>query len=160
MKTFNFQRVLPRRAAASARQRGDSARASDKPRLIVRLAGDETDIEWLIARGSEGRMVTQGLGSAAQLRELLAGYPGIHSALVLVPTTDVAFHSLNIARQARRQLQQALPFMLEERLAVDVETVHCAVLAWEVDRATVAVVAKSRMEHWIALCAALSIKQT
>lgn len=92
------------------------------------------------------------------MRELLAGYPGIHSATVLVPTTAVTFHSLTIARQARRQLQQALPFMLEERLAVDVETVHCAVLVWDGDRATVAVVAKSKMAHWVALCAALAIK--
>ncbi|WP_244664689.1 type II secretion system protein GspL [Candidatus Symbiopectobacterium sp. 'North America'] len=150
MKTFNFQRVFPGRALASSRQTNEGVRASDKPRL----AGDESDVEWLIAHGREGRVVTQGQGSVAQLRELLAGYPGIHSATLLVPTTAVAFHSLTIARQARRQLQQALPFMLEERLAVDVETVHCAVLAWDGDRATVAVVAKSKM----ALCGALSIK--
>lgn len=158
MKTFNFQRVLLRRAAVSSHHRSDRALASDRPRLIVRLAGDDTDIEWLIARGSEARIVTQGLGSVQQLRELLTGYPGIRSALVLVPTTAVTFHSLNITRQARRQLQQALPFMLEDRLAVDVETVHCAVLGWEGDRATVAVVAKKSMEQWITLCADLSIK--
>lgn len=158
MKTFNFQRVFPGRALASSRQTNEGVWASDKPRLIVRLAGDESDVEWLIAHGREVRVVTQGQGSLAQLRELLAGYPGIHSATVLVPTTAVAFHSLTIARQARRQLQQALPFMLEERLAVDVENVHCAVLAWDGDRATVAVVAKSKMEHRMALCGALSIK--
>lgn len=158
MKTFNFQRVLPGPALAASRQTSDSVRGSDKPRLIVRLAGDDSDVEWLIAHGREGRVVTQGQGSVAQLRERLAGYPGIHTAPVLVPTTAVTFHSLTIARQARRQLQQALPFMLEERLAVDVETVHCAVLAWEGDRATVAVVAKSKMVHWMALCDALAIK--
>ncbi|MGL9720408.1 type II secretion system protein GspL [Symbiopectobacterium sp.] len=158
MKTFNFQRVLTGRALASSRQTNEGVRVSDKPRLIVRLEGDESDVKWLIAHGREGRVVMQGQGSVAQLRELLAGYPGIHSATVLVPTTTVTFHSLTIARQARRQLQQALPFMLEERLAVDVETVHCAVLAWDGDRATVAVVAKSKMAHWMALCGALAIK--
>lgn len=158
MKTFNLQRIFPGRALTASRQMSDSVRTSDKPRLILRLAGDESDVEWLIAHGRERRVVTQGQGSVAQLHELLAGYPGIHTATVLVPTTAVTFHSLTIARQARRQLQQALPFMLEERLAVDVETVHCAVLAWDGDRATVAVVAKSKMVHWMALCTALSIK--
>ncbi|WP_286673609.1 MULTISPECIES: hypothetical protein [Symbiopectobacterium] len=40
MKTFNFQRVFPGRALALSRQMNEGVRASDKPRLIVRLAGD------------------------------------------------------------------------------------------------------------------------
>lgn len=157
MKRFT-QSVFARHRTSPPRERRAGAPASQRPRLVIRLSEAATEIEWLIAHGAPLRVLAQGRGTPSQAREALAAYPGIRQACVLVPATEVTLHTIAIPRQARRQLQQALPFMLEDRLAVDVDAVHCAVLAWRGEQATVAVVAKTRMQSWLEACAALGIK--
>ena len=71
--------------------------------------------------------------------------------IVLVPSVDVRLTKVTVpARQAVKVLQAA-PYALEDQLAEDVETLHFAIGPRQLDGShPVAVVAKSRMEEWLA----------
>lgn len=109
--------------------------------VLVRLTPDGA-AEWL-ALGSDGRV----------LAGPQAGLPaaGAERIDVLVPAEDVLLlRAPRVARQ-RRQLEQALPFAIEEQLAAPVETLHVAAADGDAgDQITVAVVAQARMEAWLA----------
>ncbi|WJV61326.1 type II secretion system protein GspL [Pectobacteriaceae bacterium CE70] len=126
--------------------------ASGKQHLVVRLSADATDsLEWLIWSPGRQLVVVRGSGTVAELKESLAACPVV-SARVLVPSTDVVFHTLTLPRQSRRQLLQAIPFMLEDQLAADVEKLHFAVVEIRDEQGTVAVVQKDRMRQWLKQC--------
>lgn len=130
---------------------------SGKQQLILRLSADARDeMEWLIWSVNRHQVLTEGQGTLAQLHAVLANYPVI-SARVLVPSTEVTFHSLSLPRQSRRQLLQAIPFMLEEQVASDIEQLHFAVMDIHGETAMVAVVQKSRLQAWLAQCAELGV---
>jgi general secretion pathway protein L len=110
------------------------------PNLLIRLSPDGA-AEWL-ALGRDGRM----------LAGPQAGLPaaGAEHIDVLVPAEDVLLlRAPRVARQ-RRQLEQALPFAIEEQLAASIETLHVAAADGN-DGAelTVAVVAQSRLDGWL-----------
>jgi general secretion pathway protein L len=81
------------------------------------------------------------------------GWPPQHAqrVVVLVPAEDVLL--LDVARIAgsERQWSQALPFVVEEQLVLPIESQH---VAWwrgsRDDRICVAVVARARLEAWLA----------
>lgn len=101
---------------------------SGKQQLILRLSAETSDsLEWLIWSISRHQTLTQGNGTLERLQTVLADYP-VMSVRVLVPSTDVTFHSLSLPRQSRRQLLQAIPFMLEEQVASDIDQLHFAVM--------------------------------
>jgi general secretion pathway protein L len=111
------------------------------PTLLIRLlpAGAA---EWL-ALGRDGRV----------LAGPQAGWPGerAEQVWVVVPGEDVLLlRAPRVARQ-RRQLEQAVPFAIEEQLVAPVEQQHVALsqAAAGADLA-VAVVAQARMEAWLA----------
>ncbi|MFC3396272.1 type II secretion system protein GspL [Brenneria rubrifaciens] len=129
-----------------------------KPCLIVRLPAQEREaIEWQVRSHSGDHVLAEGGGSAEQVRESLEAYPALAFSRVLVPATEVTFHALTLPRQARRQLAQMAPFLLEEQLAADIEKLHFALLEQQGDTATIAVVEKSRMRHWLSQCAGVGI---
>ncbi|MBX9445632.1 type II secretion system protein GspL [Dickeya chrysanthemi] len=130
---------------------------SGKQQLILRLSADTSDsLEWLIWSVSRHQTLTTGSGTLESLQAVLADYPVI-SARVLVPSTDVTFHTLSLPRQSRRQLLQAIPFMLEEQVASDIDQLHFAVMDMHGDNATVAVVQKSRLRAWLNQCETLGV---
>lgn len=133
-------------------------RADGKQRLIVRLSLDEQgEIDWLLWSDASARIVARGQGPVESVRAALASYSAVRPTLVLAPTTGIVFHQLNLSRQARRRQAQVIPFMLEDKLAADIEQLHFAVLAWRGEEASVAVVAKALMRQWTAQCAALGV---
>ena len=104
-------------------------------RLLLRLSADGGS-EWLDADGI-----------------VHAGWPPPHAerVVVLVPAEDVLL--LDVARIAgsERQWSQALPFVVEEQLVLPIESQH---VAWwrgsHDDRICVAVVARARLDGWLA----------
>ncbi len=76
---------------------------------------------------------------------------GSRKLVVLVSSTDVRLSSVNVpARQAAKVLQAA-PYALEDQLAEDVDTLHFALGPRQPSGAhPVAIVAKSKMEEWLA----------
>lgn len=76
---------------------------------------------------------------------------GSRKLVVLVSSTDVRLANVNVpARQAAKVLQAA-PYALEDQLAEDVDTLHFALGPRQSNGAhPVAIVAKSKMEEWLA----------
>lgn len=111
------------------------------PHLLIRLQPDGA-AEWL-ALGRDGRV----------LAGPQAGLPteGAERIDVLVPSEAVLLlRAPRVARQ-RRQLEQALPFAIEEQLAAPVETLHVALSASDAgDQLTVAVVSRAQLGAWLA----------
>ena len=103
--------------------------------LLLRLRADGGS-EWLDAGGI-----------------VHVGWPPPHAerVVVLVPAEDVLL--LDVARIAgsERQWSQALPFVVEEQLVLPIESQH---VAWwrgsRDDRVCVAVVARARLDDWLA----------
>ncbi|MFP1835667.1 type II secretion system protein GspL [Lonsdalea quercina] len=126
--------------------------------LTLRLgAEDDPQVEWLIATSSPFYVLTQGIGTLDQLRAELARYP-VNSARVWAPATAMAFHRVTLPRRTQRHWRQAIPFMLEEQLASDIEQLHFAVVARQGERFTVAVMQKTLMARWVAQCQSIGVR--
>lgn len=73
--------------------------------------------------------------------------------LLLVPGEDVLLlEAPRVARQ-RRQLEQAMPFAIEDQLAVPVEHCHVCIVDVQDERVALAVVAHERMQEWLGVLA-------
>ena len=111
------------------------------PHLLIRLQPDGA-AEWL-ALSRDGRV----------LAGPHKGFPneGAERIDVLVPAEHVLLLRAPRVAKQRRQLEQALPFALEEQLAAPVETQHVAAAASDAgDDVAVAVVARARLDAWLA----------
>lgn len=144
--------------------------------LIIRLSGQaDGNIPWLLwqnqAPGStSGEVLEQGvLGHARQLSELQA-HAAQAKVTVLVSSTDIGFHQIDLPPGSRRHLAQVVPYALEEELAQDISELHFAwqLNAWQMNAKQVntkqsserqqkdeterglpvAIVAKSLLEDW------------
>lgn len=119
-------------------------------RLIIRLPGQaEGQVPWLLL-GQDNVALEQGVlshcGELATLNEIAAAA----EVMVLVSSTEVGFHHLQLPPGSRRHLAQVVPYALEEELAQDLQELH---FAWHLpaDKSAplpVAVVAKAQMEIW------------
>ncbi|MCG6965046.1 MAG: type II secretion system protein GspL [Chromatiaceae bacterium] len=103
-------------------------------------SAEEDELDWLdVASRAEGRDRLQDLaGQASGCR-----------VVVLVPARDVVLLDAELSTRNRQQLLKALPYVVEEQLGAEIESLHFAT-APKIgkDRATVAVVAKERMRQW------------
>jgi len=79
--------------------------------------------------------------------------------VVFVPAADVSFRHVSVPSRNRNRIAAAVPFLLEEQLAADVEELHFAIGERGGDeRIAVAIVARGRMDEWLALFGAAGIQ--
>lgn len=72
--------------------------------------------------------------------------------VVFIPNEDVLLTSISIPSTNKKQLLQAVPYALEERLADDIESLHFAIHSEkENDLIRVAVINRQKMEAWLDL---------
>jgi general secretion pathway protein L len=110
------------------------------PRLLIRLL-PEGAAEWL-ALGRDGRI----------LAGPQAGWPsgGAEQVWVLVPSEPILLLRAPRVARARRQLELAVPFAIEEQLAAPVEQMHVALDATgDGEDLGVAVVAQQQLQSWL-----------
>jgi general secretion pathway protein L len=88
------------------------------------------------------------LSNAAQLSELTER-AGHRPVIVLVPGSDVIFRALTLPGRLTSQTQQALPFMLEDEIASDVEQLHITVLTHQGQQVQIAAVEQEQMQRWL-----------
>lgn len=69
------------------------------------------------------------------------------------PGADARLLTLKVAPEEKKHLSQSLPFMLEEQVAADVDTLHFCASALQDDTYAVAIASNSKMEEWQALLA-------
>ncbi|MGE5625746.1 MAG: type II secretion system protein GspL [Bacillota bacterium] len=115
--------------------------------MYLLLPRDHGPARWLLvdALGNRIGQVQQGsLGDAAPQakgRRLTAFAPGEHVTLL---------HA-DIPSKSAQKVLQAAPFMLEDRLAEDVESLHFAAAARPSGGYTIFATARERMRHWLDL---------
>ena len=97
--------------------------------LVIRLGAHALDpIHWLVWSQSELEIIASGClsGAAAlaELRERAGGRPIIG----LVPGSEVLFREVSLPGKLTRQNLKALPYLLEEEVASEVDSLHLVVL--------------------------------
>lgn len=118
--------------------------------LIIRLASEATQIiHWLIWSDSEKEIIASGDIENAQALQLLTEKAQTRKVICLVPSVDVTLRSVVIKGNFTRQMQQALPYMLEDDLASDVDKLHFSVLAKKTDLVDIAICFKSKLQMWL-----------
>lgn len=124
-------------------------------KLFIWLAPGTTDrASWLRLAGSG-----QPLGGVEHgtLEQAAAHASGLQ-IIVLVPGSDVLLTQAAVPSQNRQRIARALPFVLEEQLAADVEELHFAIGQREAGQVSAAVVARSQMDTWSAALRAAGIQ--
>ncbi|MGB5444776.1 MAG: type II secretion system protein GspL [Psychromonas sp.] len=119
-------------------------------RLIIRLASNVSQKNyWLIWSDSENEIIASGEVDNAEQLNLLTEKAVQRRVICLLPGVDVAIKKVPIKGVFNRQMQQALPYLVEEELASDVEKLHFSVLVKATDLVYVAICDKQKMHHWL-----------
>ena len=117
-------------------------------KLLIRLApGVQGFRDWLLVneQGQGTGPVQSGAPDAGVLNS-------IRHVVVLVPGSEVSLFEVQVPGRNRQRVTRAVPYVLEERLAEDVEGLHFALgAAGEDNRYPVAVVQRARMDDWLEL---------
>ncbi|TEW53939.1 type II secretion system protein GspL [Psychromonas sp. RZ22] len=118
--------------------------------LVIRLASEARQtIHWLIWSDSEKEIIGSGDIENAQALQELTEKAQSRKVICLLPSVDVTLKSVQINGSFTRQMQQALPYMLEDDLAGDVDKLHFSVVAKETDLVHVAICAKNKLQTWL-----------
>lgn len=122
--------------------------------LIIRLGSLATQpVQWLVWSPLTEEVIASGnLTQATELPEL-AKRLGQRPVIALVPACDVVLKTITLPGKPSRQLLQALPFMLEEDQAEDIEQLLIvqgkALFQHNQHQQQVAVVRRSVLETWL-----------
>lgn len=120
-------------------------------RLIIRLASKASQKNhWLIWSDSENEIIASGQVDNAEQLNTLTEKALYRTVICLLPSVDVCIKEVVINGVYNRQIQQALPYLVEEDLASDVETLHFSVLSKQTDLVHVAICNKQKMIDWLA----------
>lgn len=130
---------------------------NERRMLILSLPQSERQpLCWLVWSRAQHCILAQGEGELSAVREAIAGYRALLTR-VLVPSCDVSLHRVTLPKLRSAKLRAALPWLLEERLATEVELLHFALLRQQGSRGVVAVVDKARLSDWLACCQQLGV---
>ncbi len=115
-------------------------------RLIIRLASEASQKNhWLIWYDDENEIIGWGEVDNAEKLNLLTDKAQLRSVVCLLPGVDVCIKPVAINGVFTRQMQQGLPYLVEEELASDVESLHFTVIAKEKDLIHIDVCEKAKV---------------
>ncbi len=131
--------------------------------LVIRLPHTEltpqTNVEWGLFN-SLGEVQQLGQATLETVRAHVPQGPLLR-ILVLAPGEDILLTKVNIPTKQSSQLRQALPFMIEEQLAAEIEQTHIAVAPdREDDDIYVAVIDHSLLIQWLDIFYAVDLAPT
>ena len=121
--------------------------------LFIRLGSQSQDnIFWLIRAGTDNEIIASGeLSHAGQLNEL-TDKAASRKVTVFVPGCDVSLRCLKVPGKSLRAIRLAVPYMLEDDLAQDVEQLFFAYSSLKADdqgnNCFAAVVDREQMNLW------------
>ncbi|CAD6364317.1 Type II secretion system protein L [Shewanella hafniensis] len=119
-------------------------------RLFIRLGRNtEQACSWLVWSEQEQEIIASGELANAQGLATLTERAGNRPIDVLVPASAMTLTSVNLPEKGQRQALKALPFMLEEMLADDVDAMHFTVGPRNGDALSVVAVAHEQMQTWL-----------
>ena len=124
--------------------------------IYLLLPHADGEARWLLvdALGNRIGLVQRGL-----LAEAAAQAQG-RRLTVLAPGEHVTLLSADIPSKSAQKVLQAAPFILEDRLAEDVESLHFAAGLHEAGGHLISAVARGRMRHWLELLAQSGLHPT
>jgi len=127
--------------------------------LVIRLGEVASDpIAWLVWSSTDAEVIASGtLAGVDQLGELQTRAGG-RPLYVLVPASELVFRQLSLPGKVNRRSLQALPYLLEEEVAGDVEQLHLVILGRDGPRVQVAAVEKARLQQWLGWLAEAGLK--
>ncbi|OIQ47670.1 MAG: type II secretion system protein GspL [Gammaproteobacteria bacterium MedPE] len=119
-------------------------------RLVIRLGSNEGDsIHWLQFNDKAQEVIASGSLNSAEELSQLAPQAAVANVQVLVPGSDVSYFEVDVPKSNRRQAIAAIPFMLEDELAADVDTLHFVYGDVIESRQSVYVCDKLRIARWL-----------
>jgi general secretion pathway protein L len=115
--------------------------------LVIRLGRDPTlSVEWIVADDNGTQRSQPMRGTLDKAAAAVQGRP----VIVLVPSTEVLTTAVDLPMRSGARLNIALPFALEEQVAVDIDTMHFAVGdKRESGMRPVAAVSRKLLDTWI-----------
>lgn len=122
--------------------------------LIIRLGSvANAPVDWLVWSAANAEIIASGRLSGAAELAALAERLGARPVVALVPACDVVLKTVPLPGKPNRQLLQALPFMLEEDQAEDIEQL-LLIQGQTLQQAgqysqQVAVVRRAMLEQWL-----------
>jgi general secretion pathway protein L len=123
--------------------------------LFLRLSERELEgesfshFEWMLLDETSGIVRFRGEGTPEAFRQLAVGLKPSGRTFVMIHGEDVLLTEAVVPSKQHRQILQAVPFMVEEQLATDVETCHFAIGSRnDAGSVSVAVIDRGRMKHW------------
>lgn len=131
--------------------------------LYIRLGSAANDrVHWLVYSDTEHEIIASGeLASKEQLGHLTEKSQQ-RKVIVFVPGCDVAFKQLHVPAKSQRAIKLAVPYMLEDELAQDVDHLFFAYANLKnegsVNNCFVAVTAKAQMESWLSWLSEANIR--
>ncbi len=120
-----------------------------REKLYIRfLQNEHAAIEWLV-KDSEGQAANSGyLDSASRLAELAETATGKH-IIAIIPGHESYSTWLDIPKKQARQLMRAIPFMMEDKLAQDIEQMHFATGRRHEDKLEICAIAHYRLKAYL-----------
>ncbi|MXR69541.1 type II secretion system protein GspL [Shewanella sp. JBTF-M18] len=128
-------------------------------RLFIRLGRSaEQSCSWLVWSEQEQEIIASGELSDAQGLSTLTERAGNRPVDILVPTSAITLTSVQLPEKGQRQALKALPFMMEESLAENVDELHFVPGPRNGESLSVAVVAHEQMQTWLSWLSDAGIK--
>jgi type II secretion system protein L len=118
--------------------------------LYIRFLNDEQGaVEWLVRSGSE--VANSGfLDESNRIEELSETARG-KSIKIMLPGSESLTQWLTIPKRQARQLIKAIPFMMEDKLATDIDGMHFATGRRQGDLLEVIAISHARLKKYLAV---------
>ncbi|MEO2267779.1 type II secretion system protein GspL [Pseudoalteromonas pernae] len=121
----------------------------------------EQPIHWLVFNAVEDEVIASGQLQGADALAELSEKAQHRDCTLILPSAQVQLQSVKLPAKWSRKLAQALPFMVEEQVAVDIDTLFIAqgdaYSLGEEHFINVAMVNKQWLAHWLDMCAEADI---
>ncbi|PJG58865.1 GspL family type II secretion system protein ExeL [Aeromonas cavernicola] len=118
--------------------------------LVIRLGTNQQQpVAWLVWSAGEQEIIASGTLASADGLSALQERAGGRPVVVLVPGSDLIFRRVTLPGRYNRQSAAALPYLLEELVASDVDELHLVVLAHDGPLVDVMAVDRHKMDQWL-----------
>jgi general secretion pathway protein L len=128
-------------------------------RLFIRLGSkQEQSCSWLVWSEQEQEIIASGELSDAKSLSSLAERAGNRPVDILVPAASMMLTDILVPEKGQRQALKALPFMLEESIATNIDEMHFVVGPRQGDKLSIVAIAHEQMQNWLAWLSDAGIK--
>ena len=133
----------------------EALKPKKRDKLVIWLRSNDLSDLYFAVIDEQGVMIKTAYDDSEAFKKLAEN----KEVIVWVPTEDVLLTTVTLPSMSRSRLRQAIPYAIEEQLVQDIETLHFAIGYDDAKQAIpVAVVAREKIEHWIAYLQSFSIE--